>query len=70
MAGTFYQEPRSSYTIRRHQRKMKTWDVLFQKDQEGLPWWHSGCESACRCRGRGFMPRSGKIPHGAEWLGP
>ena len=31
-----------------------------------LPWWRSGWESACRCRGH----RSGRIPHAAEQLGP
>ena len=36
----------------------------------GLPWWRSGWESACRCGGHGFVPRSGRIPHAAEWLGP
>ena len=36
----------------------------------GLPWWRSGWESACQCRGHGFEPWSGKIPHAAEWLGP
>ena len=36
----------------------------------GLPWWRSGCESACRCRGHRFGPWSGKIPHAAERLGP
>ena len=36
----------------------------------GLPWWSSGWESACQCRGHGFVPRSGKIPHAAEQLGP
>ena len=36
----------------------------------GLPWWCSGWESACRCRGHGFEPWSGKIPHAAEQLGP
>ena len=36
----------------------------------GLPWWHSGWESACQCRGHGFEPWSGKIPHAAEHLGP
>ena len=47
--------------------KMKT---LIQKDTCGLPWWHSGWESACRCGGRGFGPWSGKIPHAAEQLSP
>ena len=42
-----------------------------KKDQlEGLPWWHSGWESACRCRGHRFEPWSGKIPHAAEQLSP
>ena len=36
----------------------------------GLPWWHSGWESTCQCRGHGFEPWSGRIPHAAEWLGP
>ena len=36
----------------------------------GLPWWCTGWESACQCRGHGFEPRSGKIPHAAEQLGP
>ena len=36
----------------------------------GLPWWCSGWESACQCRGHGFEPWFGKIPHAAEQLGP
>ena len=36
----------------------------------GLPWWRSGYESACQCRGHGFEPWSGKIPHAAEQLSP
>ena len=36
----------------------------------GLPWWCSGWESACQCRGQGFEPWSGKIPHAPEQLGP
>ena len=36
----------------------------------GLPWWRSGWESACQCRGHGFEPWSGKIPHATERLGP
>ena len=36
----------------------------------GLPWWRSGWESACQCRGHGFEHWSGKIPHAAEQLGP
>ena len=36
----------------------------------GLPWWRSGWESACQCRGHGFEPWSGRIPHAAEQLSP
>ena len=36
----------------------------------GFPWWHSGWESACQCRGHGFEPWSGRIPHATEQLGP
>ena len=36
----------------------------------GLPWWRNGWESACQCRGHGFEPCSGKIPHATEQLGP
>ena len=39
------------------------------KKKTGLPWWHSGWESACQCRGHGFEPWSGKIPHATEQLG-
>ena len=35
----------------------------------GLPWWRSGRESACQCRGHGLEPWSGKIPHAVEQLG-
>ena len=41
-----------------------------RKTLGGLPWWRSGGESACQCRGHGFEPWSGKIPHAAEQLGP
>ena len=42
----------------------------FKRDTEGLPWWRSGWESACQCRGHGFEPWSGKVPHAAAQLGP
>ena len=38
--------------------------------RQGLPWWRSGWESACQCRGHGFEHWSGGIPHAAEQLGP
>ena len=44
--------------------------IIIQKDTCGLPWWRSGWESACQCRGHGFEPWSGKIPHAAEQIGP
>ena len=36
----------------------------------GLPWWSSGWESVCQCRGNGFDPWSGKIPHAAGQMSP
>ena len=43
---------------------------MHKDDVVGLPWWHSGWESTCQCRGHGFEPWSGKIPHATEQLGP
>ena len=43
--------------------------LSLRKKFLGLPWWHSGWESACQCRGHEFEPWSGKIPHAAEQLG-
>ena len=58
-------------------RRGKTWKHLVNCKEPyksikmcGLPWWCSGWESACQCRGHGFEPWSGKIPHAAEQLGP
>ena len=44
--------------------------ITPQKWNTGLPWWRSGWESACQCRGHGFEPWSGRIPHATEQLGP
>ena len=33
----------------------------------GLPWWLSGKESACQCRGLEFSPWSRKIPWRRKW---
>ena len=41
-----------------------------RKGIKGLPWWSSGWESTCQCRGQGFNPWSGKIPHATEQLSP
>ena len=44
--------------------------LMYKNTKDGLPWWRSGWESACQCRGHGFEPWSGKIPRAAEQLGP
>ena len=45
-------------------------ETVIKSLPTGLPWWRSGWESACQCRGHGFEPWSGKIPHSTEQLGP
>ena len=52
-------------TVREMQDKKLTDVKMWLK---GLPWWHSG--SACQCRGHGFKPWYGKIPHAVEQLSP
>ena len=32
----------------------------------GLPWWYSGEESACHCKGHRLNPWSGKMSHVME----
>ena len=54
---------------------MVGWIYLYEntlglKSEFGLPWWHSGSESTYQCRGYGFDPWSGKIPHAMEQLSP
>ena len=56
---------RKSISALQHINKLKNKNHMI-----GLPWWRSGWESACQCRGHGFEPWSGKIPHAAEQLGP
>ena len=60
---------------KRHMKRRSTSLLIIREVQikttmRGLPWWRSGWESACQCRGYGFEPWSGKIPHAAERLGP
>ena len=55
--------PRISETERKRSFVVKNRSV-------GLPWWRSGWESACQCRGHGFDPWSGRIPHATEQLSP
>ena len=49
---------------------LKKYSDYLRIAHSGLPRWRSGWESACQCRGRRFVPWSGKIPHAAERLGP
>ena len=44
--------------------------ILKSNISKALPWWHSGQESACQCRGHGFDPSSGEIPHTTGQLSP
>ena len=37
---------------------------------ERLPWWSSGWESTCQCKGHGFNPWSGRIPYAVRQLSP
>ena len=61
---------RSSWKTVWPQWSIEDTKFLRKISQTGLPWWRSGWESACQCRGHGFEPRSGNIPHAAEQLGP
>ena len=54
---------------------LPNWSIDLNKAQSksqktGLPWWRSGWESACQCRGHGFEPWSGRIPHATGQLSP
>ena len=42
-------------------------NFLSTKHILGLPWWLSGKESACQCRGHGFDPWIRKIPWRRKW---
>ena len=43
--------------------------MTLKKTTRGFPG-GAVVESACQCRGHGFEPWSGKIPHAAEQLDP
>ena len=62
---SFFLKQNSGFNLVKPMRK-----IWIKNTQRGLPWWRSGWESACQCRGHGFEPGSGKIPHAAEQLGP
>ena len=67
---TVYTKIESCYTTKINIILYVKYINFLKADIFGLPWWHSGWESACQCRGHGFEPWSGKIPHAAEQLGP
>ena len=48
--------------------KKKSIQSKKRKKSWELPWWCSGWEFTCQCRGHGFDPSSRKIPHVAEHL--
>ena len=43
---------------------------FIKKPVVGLPWRFSGLEFTRLCRGQGFCPWSGRIPHAVEQLSP
>ena len=43
---------------------------FIKKPVVGLPWRFSGLEFTRLCRGQGFRPWSGRIPHAVEQLSP
>ena len=47
------------------------YDIIYMwnlKNGAGLPWWLSGKEFTCQCRGQGSDPWSRNIPHAAGHL--
>ena len=63
-------QERNSLSKEMENIKRIKWKFYTKKVTPGLPWWRSGWGSACQCRGHGFEPWSGRIPHAAEQLGP
>ena len=58
--------PRSMYNIREEKSPVNEQNAPISD----FPWWHSGWESACQCRGHGLGPWPGSIPHATEQRGP
>ena len=70
--STAYQVSTLQIPHKLREPQLFTWHIASQlKDicQES-PWWSSGWESACQCRGPGFNLWSGKIPHAMGQLNP
>ena len=44
-------------------QKAPDWWRFYEKMDGKLPWWLSGKECSCQCRGHRFNPWSRKIPH-------
>ena len=68
--------PRTTAGARNFEERSERWteDVpggpAVKNPPVGLSRWFSGWESTCQCRGYGFDPWSGKIPHAVEQLSP
>ena len=58
------------YSSREHAPYCSLPYLVIKTRKQGRPWWCSGWESTCQCRGHEFDPWSGKIPHAAEQLSP
>ena len=71
------QSPSTKKRTKRKKRDLALRSVLYslqlyasKVDNSGASLVAQWLRSACQCRGRGFEPWSGKIPHAAEQLGP
>ena len=78
ISGLYSRDVRSNLTVQpKHNSKKLSTDMTkcflkhsFKKSLPGLPWWSSGWESACQCRGHRFDPWSRKIPYASGQLSP
>ena len=60
------------HRVAKYQARLSDWTHTWRRrnSRAGLPWWLSGKESTCQCRGCGFNPWPGKIPQATEQLSP